>query len=91
MRDSIKEMEKDLKALANISRLKILDFLKKNKNSASVIEISEKTKCSYKATSKHLSILYRVNIVDREQKYYEMHYRIVATPSAPVRDFLKVL
>lgn len=71
----MKKLEKILKAFGNVSRLRIVKYLKANKF-ASVIDISRNTKCSYKATSKHLSILFRVDIVDRQQSMYEMHYRI---------------
>ena len=74
----MKKLEKITKAFGNISRLKILQFLKKRKE-ASVTTISGGTKCSYKATSKHLSILFRVDIVDREQRGYEMQYRLSET------------
>lgn len=74
----MKKLEKITKAFGNISRLKILQFLKRRKE-ASVIEISGGTQCSYKATSKHLSILFRVDIVDREQRGYEMQYRLSDT------------
>ncbi|MDO8620600.1 MAG: metalloregulator ArsR/SmtB family transcription factor [bacterium] len=71
----MKNLEKIFKAFGNTSRLKILGYLKKHR-SAAVVEIASETKCSYKATSKHLSILYRMDIVDREQVSYEMHYRL---------------
>ena len=74
----MKRLERTFKAFGNMSRLKILQYLKKHA-SASVTEISKETKCSYKATSKHLSILFREDIVDREQVVYEMRYRISRT------------
>ncbi|MDP3661574.1 MAG: ArsR family transcriptional regulator [bacterium] len=79
----MKKLEKIMKAFGNISRLKIVKHLKAH-TSASVVDISRNTKCSYKATSKHLSILFRVDVVDRQQSMYEMHYRIADSldPSA---------
>ncbi len=71
----MKHLEKTFKAFGNITRLKIISLLKKKKT-ASVGQISEGVKCSYKAASKHLSILFRVDLVDREQRGYEMHYRL---------------
>lgn len=71
----MKQQEKILKALSNVTRLKIILFLRE-KEPASVAKISESTKCSYKAASKHLSILFRVDLVNRDQKGYEMHYRL---------------
>ena len=86
----MKKLEKNLKALANISRLKILQYLKKNKED-SVTNIAEGTKCSYKATSKHLSILFQADIVDRHQVVYEMHYRLAENLDSTVQAILKQL
>jgi len=71
----MKKMEKILKALANSRRLAILKFLKKNKE-ASVNDISETIKLSFKATSKHLAILFQSNILEREQKSFYGMYRL---------------
>ena len=76
----MKKLEKTLKAFANARRLTILAHLKRNADS-SVESVAEATKCSYKATSKHLGILFQADIVEREQRGYEMRYRI-----APVND-----
>lgn len=86
----MKKLEKTIKAFGNTSRLKILQYLKKNKI-ASVIEISKGTKCSYKATSKHLAILFQVDVVDRDQAGYEMHYRISNTLDQAAATLLKLL
>ncbi len=86
----MKKLEKTLKALGNSSRLKILQFLKKNKF-ASVTNISEATKCSYKATSKHLSILFQNDIVEREQVAYEMHYRLSSDLEPAAQSILKLI
>ncbi len=73
--DNMKKLEKIIKAFGNESRLKILKYLK-SKKSASVIDIAKTNKLSYKAVSKHLGILYQVDIVDRTQSGYEMRYKI---------------
>ncbi len=86
----MKKLEKILKAFGNTSRLKIVAFLKK-KGSVSVIEISAGTKCSYKATSKHLSILFQADIVDREQKGYEMVYRIADDLDPQTKTILSLI
>lgn len=86
----MKNLEKLFKAFGNTSRLKILGYLKKHRF-ASVVEIASETKCSYKATSKHLSILYRVDIVDREQVSYEMHYRLSDKLDPAVSALLKLI
>ena len=86
----MKKLEKTFRTFGNISRLKILQYLKKQRV-ASVGEIAAATKCSYKATSKHLSILYRMDMVDREQVSYEMHYRLSDTPQPTTTLLLKLI
>jgi DNA-binding transcriptional ArsR family regulator len=86
----MKQLEKTFKAFGNVSRLKILAYLKKHR-SASVVEIAAEIKCSYKAISKHLSILYRLDIVDREQVSYEMHYRLSDKLTSEVSALLKLI
>ena len=86
----MKKLEKTFKAFANTSRLRIVQFLKKNKGS-SVEKIAEATRCSYKATSKHLGILFQADILDREQVSYEMRYRINDTKDPSVATILNLL
>jgi DNA-binding transcriptional ArsR family regulator len=61
-----KELEKILKALANKRRIMILKFIKKS-GKASVGEIAQAIKLSFKATSKHLMILSNADILEKEQ------------------------
>jgi len=68
-----KELEKVLKAIANSRRVAILKYLK-HTGKASVGEIAEKIKLSFKATSKHLIILFNVGIVEKEQISLTMLY-----------------
>ncbi len=68
-----KEFERILKALANRRRLAIIKFLKQEKE-ATVGGIAEKIKLSFKATSKHLGILFAADIVEKEQKGLQMWY-----------------
>ncbi len=68
-----KELERILKALANGRRIAILKFIKKS-GRASVGEIADAIKLSFKATSKHLTILSNVNILDKEQVSLTMLY-----------------
>ena len=69
------QLEKVLKALASKRRLLIIKILKKKKRS-SVGKLSSDIKLSFRTTSKHLSVLYSVGILDKEQVGYEMHYYI---------------
>ena len=68
-------LEKTLKALANRRRLAILAHLKKNRG-VSVGEIAREIKASFKATSKHLGVLLGADIVEKDQKGPEVHYRL---------------
>ena len=71
----MKEIERVLKALANLRRLAIIKYLRKEKE-ATVGEIADKINLSFKATSKHLGILLSANIVEKEQRSLQMWYRL---------------
>jgi DNA-binding transcriptional ArsR family regulator len=75
--EEIKDLEKIMKALANRRRLAILQFLKKQKL-ASVSQVARKIKLSVKSTSKHLSILATVNIIEREQRSLNVYYSLAS-------------
>lgn len=74
----MKELEKPLKALANLRRLAILKYLKQNRE-ASVGEIAGAIKLSFRAISKHLGILAAADILDKEQRSLAVHYRLAAS------------
>lgn len=71
----MKELERILKALGNKRRLAILQFLKKKKE-ATVSELAEAIKLSFRSTSRHLSILSAVDILERQQRGTEVYYWI---------------
>lgn len=73
----MKNLERLLKALANHRRLAIIKYLKKSKE-ATVGDIAEHIKLSFKATSKHLNVLATVDIVEKEQKGLHMWYKLPA-------------
>jgi DNA-binding transcriptional ArsR family regulator len=75
-------LEKTIKALANRRRLAIVKYLK-NKREASVGEIADEIRLSFKATSKHLGVLSAADILDRNQKSLQMFYSL-AEPLPPV-------
>ena len=70
-----RELEKQLKALANRRRLLILTYLKGHREAA-VGDISDAINLSFKATSKHLGVLAAADIVDKEQRSLQMWYRL---------------
>ncbi len=73
----MKEVEKQLKALANRRRLGIVKFLKPN-NKAAVTDIAEHIKLSVRSTSKHLAILSAQDVVDKEQRGVIVYYRLAS-------------
>lgn len=75
MKTKIKEAEKVLKALANARRLAIVKYLRQEKE-ATVGDVAEAIKLSFKATSKHLGVLAHADIVDKEQRNLSMWYRL---------------
>lgn len=70
-----KELERQLKCLANRRRLAILRYLQKTKES-NVESIAAEIKLSFKATSKHLNILAGQDVIEREQKSTRAFYSI---------------
>lgn len=70
-----KELERLLKALANKRRLAVINFLKKEKE-ANVGEIAGQIHLSFKSTSRHLSVLASVDILEKEQRSSEVFYRL---------------
>ncbi|MEK9174998.1 MAG: metalloregulator ArsR/SmtB family transcription factor [Patescibacteria group bacterium] len=86
----MKELEQVFKALANRRRLAIVKYLKKA-HSASVGNIAEEIKLSFKATSKHLSILFNANILEKKQINLSVFYSITDIPSSIIKKLLEVL
>ncbi|TSC68458.1 MAG: hypothetical protein G01um101456_639 [Parcubacteria group bacterium Gr01-1014_56] len=85
-----KECERILKALANERRLCILSFLKKHKE-GSVGTIAEEINLSFKATSKHLSVLEKADMLEKEHRSNQMFFRIGSNFSAMVRRAVSFL
>ncbi len=75
----MKELERQLKALANRRRLGIVKFLGKAK-SASVGEIAKEIKLSFKSTSRHLAVLRSADIVSRDQASLQAIYSLHNAP-----------
>ncbi|MBI2100072.1 MAG: winged helix-turn-helix transcriptional regulator [Candidatus Vogelbacteria bacterium] len=86
----MKEHEKPLKALANKRRLEILSFLKKERE-ATVGDIAEEIKLSFKATSKHLGILKAANLVEHEQRSLAYFYRLGSSLPLAGQAIIKLL
>lgn len=69
------EIEKQMKALANRRRLAIVLHLKQ-RGEATVGSIAKAIKLSFRATSRHLGLLYTVGILERKQQSLMVSYRL---------------
>ena len=76
----MKEHERILKALANGRRLLIVAWLKK-KHEATVGDIAEYLNLSFKSTSKHLSVLFKSDLLERRQDGLEVFYFLNPKPA----------
>lgn len=86
----INQAEKILKALANRRRLKIVKYLEKNKK-ASVTELAEYLKLSFKSTSRHLAVLKSADIVESEQVSLTCFYRLTEPVSPLISQLLSIV
>ena len=84
-----RELERIFKAFANARRIAILSYLKRRR-AATVGEIAEHIRLSFKSTSKHLIILRSAGIVEFDQSGLEMHYRIASELMSEARTLLSV-
>ena len=82
--EKIKDLEKILKIMGNKRRLKIISFLKKRRE-ARVGDIAGEIRISFKATSKHLGLLFNSDIFEIEQRGFEMWYRLSSSPNNVVK------
>ena len=85
-----KELEKFFKAFANRRRIMILKFIKKS-GTATVGDVAEAIKLSFKATSKHLIILSNVNILEKEQISLTMIYSLSKQQHPIVSKLLSII
>jgi len=69
------EIEKQMKALANRRRLAIVLHLKQ-RGEATVGTIASAIKLSFRATSRHLGILYTVGILEKKQRSLNVSYSL---------------
>ena len=84
------ELERVLKSLANRRRLAIVKFLKKS-GSASVGEVADAIKLSFKATSKHLMILANAGILEKEQVSLTVLYSMSKDSNLVVAKIISIV
>jgi len=85
-----RELERVLKALANRRRLAIIDLLHKEKEK-NVGEIADIIKLSFRATSKHLSILMSADILEKDQRSSQIFYSLNKDAPNKVKQLLHTL
>lgn len=86
----MKDLERLLKAVANKRRLAIIYYLKNNKE-ATVGNIATSIRLSFKATSRHLSILAVADIVEKDQRGLQMFYRLMINQKPVIRYIVSIL
>jgi DNA-binding transcriptional ArsR family regulator len=79
-----REWEKVLKALSNKRRMRIVAFIKRRKR-ANVGDVAKHIKLSFRSTSKHLSVLEKAGILDKNQVGLYIFYSLTASPSVVFR------
>ncbi|PIR86932.1 MAG: transcriptional regulator [Candidatus Harrisonbacteria bacterium CG10_big_fil_rev_8_21_14_0_10_49_15] len=85
----MRKLEKLLKAFANARRLAILKFLSKEKE-AHVSAISREIGLSFKSTSRHLAVLYAVDLLAKEQRDVEVFYRLKEEAKPSIKTILNI-
>lgn len=86
----MKEIEKILKVVANEKRLLIIKNLIKEKR-LTVSEISERINLSFKATSKHLSLLYQADFVGAKKVSNNVLYFLTQPDHLLKKEILKLI
>lgn len=85
----IKNVERELKALANKRRLAILIYLR-DRERASVGVIAGQIKLSFKSTSHHLRLLANADILEKEQSSTVMWYSLKKPHSVLIKEVLRM-
>ena len=85
-----RELEKQLKALANRRRILILKYLKQHREAA-VGDIARAINLSFRSTSKHLTVLTAADVVEKEQRSVQMFYRLVHVSAPAIRHIISLL
>lgn len=84
------QLEKIFKALANRRRLAIIAYLEKI-SEANVGHIAWEIKLSVRATSRHLVILERAGLLQKQQRGKEVFYKITIHPKSFIREIFEEL
>jgi len=88
--DSFHALEHQLKALANVRRLRILSFLKK-KEGTTVSTLARELRVTPFAVSQHLRILRSADVVKYTRRGKYVFYRLFIPQKQPVKQILAQL
>jgi ArsR family transcriptional regulator len=83
----IKDVETTCKAFANKRRIAIVQIIRKNKDMC-VTDIADEIQLSFRSTSRHLLLLQRAGILDKEQTGPQMFYRLSPHLSEPAKKII---
>lgn len=83
-------LERTFKAFANKRRLAILKYLKTHAD-ASVGELSDNIKLSFRSTSKHLGVLTAAEIVESEPRNRLVFYKLNGNRSSVINKLLGLI
>ncbi len=86
----MKEVEKKLKAVANLRRLQILKYLKQERE-ATVQDIAGEIHLSFKATSRHLRTLFLADLLEKEQRSIYVYYRLAKEMPSAFKQILTMV
>jgi len=84
------KLEKQLKAVGNQRRLRILSFLKRNR-SATVEEICKTVGIKSQSASQHLRILRNADIVTYSKRGLFVTYRLYLPQKQPIKQVISLL
>ena len=84
--NNITEISNFLKAIADPTRLSIIDLLNNYKNPLCVNAIAKKLNITQSAVSQHLRILKQLGLVEGHREGYHIHYR---TDSSKLSTYIK--
>ncbi len=87
---TVKQLERILKGLANRRRLAIIKLLAHRKE-LPVASIADHIRLSFTSTSKHLSLLHQLDVVERRQESLTVYYCLSDTPPPVVKLLLSTI
>ena len=88
--NDLRHLERMLKPLANKRRLAALRCIKQRKE-ASVGEIAAELRISIQATSRHLQLLARADIIESDQRSLTVYYALAKTQHPSARALIDSL